>query len=100
MSAWEHAGKRFLGSLPGMRRAGCRGAPRFTPTQGSALSPHTSKHIAAKHTSVFLRVMRSFLMAARRRLRCSTWGVTRRWILGHLMVVLPFCVAGRGESDR
>lgn len=83
-------------------RATCRlpWRTQFTPTQGSALSPHTSKHIAAKRTSVFLRVMRSFLMAARRRLRCSTWGVTRRWILGHLMVVLPFCVAGRGESER
>lgn len=40
MSAWEHAGKRFLGSLPGVRRAGCRGAPNLHPRK-AAHFPHT-----------------------------------------------------------
>merc|ERR1712046_352670 len=38
--------------------------------------------------SLFLGA-RVFLSALRWRLRWSTWGVTRRWILGALLYVLP-----------
>ena len=56
MSAWERAGKRSLASLPGVRRAGCRGTPHiYTHARQRSFRTHQQAHSSQAHLSLLAR---------------------------------------------